>query len=161
MAGTDRPAALVTGAAGFIGSHLTRALADDGRVGVVALDDLSGGFRDNLPPNVTFVEGSVTDATLVARVFQEHGIRYVFHLAAYAAEGLSHFIRRFNYTNNVIGSVNIVNASVRHEVKCLVFTSSIAVYGAGQLPMHESTAPQPEDPYGISKYAVELDLKAA
>jgi UDP-glucose 4-epimerase len=50
---------------------------------------------------------------------------------------------------------------VRHEVKCLVFTSSIAVYGAGQLPMHESTAPQPEDPYGISKYAVELDLKAA
>ena len=54
---------------------------------------------------------------------------YVYHLAAYAAEGLSHFIRRFNYTNNVIGSVNLINAAVNHDVKCFVFTSSIAVYG--------------------------------
>src|SRR2546428_713462 len=100
---SDRPAALGTGAAGFIGSHLTRALVAGGRVRVVALDDLSGGFRDNLPADVEFVEGSVTDAALVGRLFEMYGIRYVFHLAAYAAEGLSHFIRRFNYTNNVIG----------------------------------------------------------
>src|SRR5437879_12816166 len=158
MAGTDRPAALVTGAAGFIGSHLTRALAADGRVRVVALDDLSGGFRDNLPPDVAFVEGSVTDAALVARVFQEHRIRYVFHLAAYAAEGLSHFIRRFNYTNNVIGSMNVLNEAVKAEVACFVFTSSIAVYGAGQTPMHEGLTPEPEDPYGVAKFAVEVDL---
>src|SRR5207244_1199036 len=91
----------------------------------------------------------------------EHRFDYVYHLAAYAAEGLSHFIRRFNYTNNLIASTNVINACVNHEVRCLVFTSSIAVYGAAQLPMHESTIPQPEDPYGISKYAVELDLKAA
>src|SRR5437016_2034654 len=106
MTGTDRPVALITGDAGFIGSHLTRRLAGGNRVRVVALDDLSGGFRDNLPDDVTFVEGSVTDAALVADLFRAHRIRYVFHLAAYAAEGLSHFIRRFNYTNNVIGSVN-------------------------------------------------------
>src|SRR5436190_18685440 len=161
MASIDRPAALVTGAAGFIGSHLTRALAADGRVRVLALDDLSGGFRDNLPPDVAFVEGSVTDAALVTRVFQEHRIRYVFHLAAYAAEGLSHFIRRFNYTNNVIGSMNLINEAVRHEVECFVFMSSIAVYGAGQSPLREDAIPTPEDPYGIAKYAVELDLRAA
>ena len=76
-------------------------------------------------------------------------------------KGLSHFIRRFNYTNNLIGSINLINEAVKHEIKCFVFTSSIAVYGANQLPMTEELAPQPEDPYGISKYAVELDLRAA
>jgi UDP-glucose 4-epimerase len=61
----------------------------------------------------------------------------------------------------LVGSINLINESVKHKVKCFVFTSSIAVYGAGQLPMTEQTVPQPEDPYGISKYAVEMDLKAA
>ncbi len=158
---TNRPAALVTGAAGFIGSHLTRALAASGRVRVVALDDLSGGFRDNLPPDVEFVEGSVTDAALVGRLFEREHVRYVFHLAAYAAEGLSHFIRRFNYTNNVIGSINLINEAVRHEIECFVFTSSIAVYGPIKPPMRESDTPAPEDPYGIAKLSVELDLAAA
>jgi UDP-glucose 4-epimerase len=157
----DRPVALVTGAAGFIGSHLTRALAAGGRVRVIALDDLSGGFRDNLPPDVEFVEGSVTDAALIGRVFETYNVRYVFHLAAYAAEGLSHFIRRFNYTNNVIGSVNLINESIRHEIECFVFTSSIAVYGPITPPMRESDTPAPEDPYGIAKLSVELDLAAA
>lgn len=84
----------------------------------------------------------------------------MFHLAAYAAEGLSHFIKNFNYTNNLLGSINLINASVNAgSVKCFVFTSSIAVYGHNQLPMNEGMIPQPEDPYGIAKYAVELDLK--
>jgi UDP-glucose 4-epimerase len=98
---------------------------------------------------------------LVAQLFQDVEFDYVYHLAAYAAEGLSHFIRRFNYTNNLVGSVNLINEAVKHRVRCFVFTSSIAVYGAGQLPMTEELAPRPEDPYGISKYAVELDLAAA
>src|ERR1043166_5500447 len=152
--------ALVTGGAGFIGSHVARP-CQQLRPSGGGLGDLSGGFRDQVPAGVTFVEGSICDAALVARLFDEHQFDYVYHLAAYAAEGLSHFIRRFNYTNNVIGSVNLINEAVRHQVRCFVFTSSIAVYGAGQVPMHEDMTPQPEDPYGIAKFAVELDLRAA
>ncbi|HEX3159066.1 MAG TPA: NAD-dependent epimerase/dehydratase family protein [Gemmatimonadaceae bacterium] len=151
---------LVTGGAGFIGAHLARALVQRGDT-VVVLDDLSGGFADNVPEGAFFVHASITDERAVERVFAEHRFDYVYHLAAYAAEGLSHFIRAFNYTNNVVGSMHIINACVRHEVQCLVFTSSIAVYGAGQLPMREELVPQPEDPYGVAKYAVELDLRAA
>jgi UDP-glucose 4-epimerase len=149
---------LVTGAAGFIGSHVCRNLLKQGHQ-VVGLDDLSGGFSDYVPAGVKFVEGSITDAALVEQLFAGNKFEHVFHLAAYAAEGLSHFIKRFNYTNNLLGSVNLINASVNHGVKCFVFTSSIAVYGRNQLPMTEDAVPQPEDPYGIAKYAVELDLK--
>jgi UDP-glucose 4-epimerase len=152
--------ALVTGAAGFIGSHVSRHLLEQGHP-VVGLDDLSGGFRDQVPAGAQFVEGSVTDQALVQRLFAEHRFEYVFHLAAYAAEGLSHFIKHFNYTNNLLGSVSLINASVNHGVKCFVFTSSIAVYGRNQVPMTEDLVPQPEDPYGIAKYAVELDLREA
>ncbi len=151
---------LVTGAAGFIGSHVCTHLLRQGH-GVVGLDDLSGGFRDHVPKDVKFVEGSVTDTALVQQLFARHQFEYVFHLAAYAAEGLSHFIKRFNYTNNLLGSVNLINAAVNHDVKCFVFASSIAVYGRNQLPMSEELVPQPEDPYGIAKYAVELDLREA
>lgn len=152
--------ALVTGGAGFIGSHVSRELLRLG-ASVTILDDLSGGFEDNIPSNARFIKGSVTDDKLVDKIFSEGNFDYVYHFAAYAAEGLSHFIRRFNYQNNVIGSVNLINAAVRHEVKCFVFTSSIAVYGAGQNPMKESLTPEPEDPYGIAKLSVEYDLRAA
>jgi UDP-glucose 4-epimerase len=152
---------LVTGAAGFIGSHVCLHLLSAGHT-VVGLDDLSGGFEDHVPRGTQFVCGSINDVELVNRLFAEHQFEYVFHLAAYAAEGLSHFIKRFNYTNNLIGSVNLINAAVNTgTVKCFVFTSSIAVYGRNQLPMTEEAVPQPEDPYGIAKYAVELDLKEA
>jgi UDP-glucose 4-epimerase len=150
---------LVTGGAGFLGSHVVESLIARGER-VVALDDLSGGFAENLPPDVAFVQGSILDTALIESIFQQHRVRRVYHLAAYAAEGLSHFIRRFNYQNNLIGSINLINASVNHEVECFVFTSSIAVYGPNQVPMHEELAPMPEDPYGISKLAVEQDLRA-
>ena len=151
---------LVTGAAGFIGSHVCAQLLQRG-CRVVGLDDLSGGFRDHVPDGVTFIEGSINDGPLVEKLFRENNFEHVFHLAAYAAEGLSHFIKHFNYTNNLLGSVNLINAAVNTGVKCFVFTSSIAVYGRNQLPMHEGLVPQPEDPYGIAKYAVELDLHEA
>ena len=151
---------LVTGGAGFIGSHVARHCLALGQE-VVVLDDLSGGFRDQVPAGAEFVQGNITDYELIRRLFAEHEFEYVYHLAAYAAEGLSHFIRRYNYDTNLMGSVNLINEAVNHRTRCFVFTSSIAVYGANQLPMHEDLIPQPEDPYGISKYAVELDLRAA
>lgn len=150
---------LVTGGAGFIGAHVNNALLAEGHETVV-LDDLSGGFTENVDPRSKFIKGSILDVDLIQRLFREHGFQRVYHLAAYAAEGLSHFIKRFNYNNNLIGSVNLINASVNHEVECFVFTSSIAVYGPGQLPMTEDMTPTPEDSYGVAKYAVELELKA-
>ena len=150
---------LVTGGAGFIGSHVAEELLKRNH-GVVILDDLSGGFMDNVARGAQFVQGSVTDPELINQLFDEHRFDYVFHLAAYAAEGLSHFIKRFNYHNNLIGSVNLINASVKTGVKCFVFTSSIAVYGANpELPMTEETLPYPEDPYGIAKLAIEHELR--
>jgi UDP-glucose 4-epimerase len=151
---------LVTGGAGFIGSHVAEVLVQRGNK-VTVLDDLSGGFVDNLAEGIRFVKGSINDSDLVNRLFKEEGYEFVFHLAAYAAEGLSHFIKRFNYNNNLIGSINLINAAVNHEVKCFVFTSSIAVYGTSPvLPMTEETPPHPEDSYGIAKLAVEQELQA-
>ena len=150
---------LLTGGAGFIVAHVCNELIDKGHK-VIVLDDLSGGFEENVNPKAIFIKGSITDHVLLEKIFNEYKFDYVYHLAAYAAEGLSHFIKRFNYTNNLIGSVNLINESVKHKIKCFVFTSSIAVYGRGQLPMREDMLPTPEDPYGISKLAVEMDLKS-
>ncbi len=151
---------LVTGGAGFIGSHVVDELIKL-KNEVIVLDDLSGGFEENVHKSAKLIKGSITDLELIESLFVEYKFEYVFHLAAYAAEGLSHFIKRFNYENNLIGSVNLINASVNYNVKCFVFTSSIAVYGAGQLPMTEDMIPTPEDSYGIAKYAVEQELKVS
>lgn len=151
---------LVTGGAGFIGSHVAKHLVDKGHI-VVVLDDLSGGFSDQVPVGCVFVKGSITDVKLVEKLFDQYKFNYVFHLAAYAAEGLSHFIRRFNYNDNLIGSVNLINQAVIHKVEHFVFTSSIACYGHATPPFVEDQPIVPVDPYAIAKYAVELDLHAA
>jgi UDP-glucose 4-epimerase len=152
--------ALVTGAAGFIGSHVADACLELG-MDVVATDDLSGGYVENVPQAAQWVQGDLRDAGFVASLWDGGQFDYVYHLGAYAAEGLSHFIRAYNYRTNLEASVNLVNQSVLHDAQRFVFTSSIAVYGSGQVPMTEDTVPMPEDPYGISKYAVELDLAAS
>lgn len=151
---------LVTGGAGFIGAHVTNHLVESGHT-VIVLDDLSGGFIENVNPKAKFIQGSITDHVLLEKLFNEYKFDYVYHLAAYAAEGLSHFIKRFNYNNNLIGSVNLINESIKHKVKCFVFTSSIAVYGAIPPPMVETAIPVPEDPYGIAKLAVEQELRVS
>lgn len=151
---------LVTGGAGFIGTHVTNDLIKRGHK-VVVLDDLSGGFEENIHPQAIFIKGSIENHELLSQVFSEYQFDYVYHLAAYAAEGLSHFIKRYNYNNNLIGSVNLINEAVKNNVKCFVFTSSIAVYGKGQVPLREDTFPLPEDSYGIAKLAVEQELRVS
>lgn len=152
---------LITGCVGLIGSHFSRYLLDKGYK-VYGIDDLSGGYEDNLPfgEHFHFYCGSVTDKKWFDAVFESIKPDYVYHFAAYAAEGLSPFIRNFNYTNNLIGSVNVINNCVKFNSK-LIFTSSMAVYGGGSPPFHEDDIPNPVDPYGIAKYAVEMDIKQA
>jgi UDP-glucose 4-epimerase len=114
---------LVTGGAGFIGSHVAENLLLKGYE-VVVLDDLSGGFRENIPNGAKFVEGSITDPLIVDATVKE--CDYIFHLAAFAAEGLSHFVKRFTYETIVIGSINLINSAINHDIKCFVFLSSMA-----------------------------------
>ena len=152
---------LVTGGAGFMGGHVVNELLSNSDHTVVVLDDISGGFIENVNPNAIFVEGSILDTTLIDQLCKQYKFNYIYHLAAYAAEGLSHFIKRFNYQNNLIGSVNLINAAICYDIERFVFTSSIAVYGENQLPMHEGLIPMPEDSYGIAKYAVEQELIAS
>jgi len=154
---------LITGAAGFIGSHVTRDLLRFYGNGyrIIAVDNLSGGFIENLPEGAEFVCADVSDQQIVNAIFKTFKPQFVFHLAAYAAEGLSFFIQNFNIRNNLISSVNLINASVNHKVERFVFTSSIAVYGHAKPPVDEACPTLPADPYGIAKSAVEQSLRVA
>lgn len=149
---------LVTGGAGFIGSHVVESIINKKKK-VIVLDDLSGGFKNNIPKGVLFIKGSITNKALLTKIFNDYKIDYIYHLAAYAAENLSHFIKSFNYNNNLMGSINLINLAVNYKVKCFVFTSSIAVYGHLTPPFTEDTMPVPADSYGIAKYAVEEELR--
>ena len=151
---------LITGVAGLLGANFSRYLLSKGHE-VVGIDDLSGGYADSVDPRVEFYEVDLTNSDRTAEVFSKEKPDYVFHFAAYAAEGLSPFIRNYNYRNNVLASANVINNCVNHDVKKVVFTSSMAVYGVGKPPFTEDQLPTPEDPYGIAKYAIEMDLKLA
>ena len=152
---------LVTGCAGLIGSHFTRYLLDVGH-DVVGIDDLSGGYIDNVDSRLDFYERDLIDADAVKKVFSDTKPEYVYHFAAYAAVGLSPFIRNFNYNSNLIASVNVINSSVNNNVKKFIFASSMDVYGGKHKPPYvEDMSLAPEDPYGISKYTVEQDIKSA
>lgn len=151
---------LITGAAGLIGSHLSKYLCDLNH-NVIGIDDLSGGYEDFVDKRVKLYKYNLIDSDKLAEIFQLEKPDYVYHLAAYAAEGLSHYIRNFNYKNNIICSINIINQCIVHDVKKLIFTSSMAVYGFGSPPFREDQIPSPVDPYGIAKYAIELDIKSA
>ncbi|MDI7275159.1 MAG: NAD-dependent epimerase/dehydratase family protein, partial [Anaerolineae bacterium] len=154
---------MLTGAAGFIGSHVARDLLRlyGSSHRVIAVDDLSGGYVQNLPKGVEFACADVSDQAIVRALFKAYQPRYVFHLAAYAAEGLSFFIQNFNCRNNLLATINLINESVNHDVERFVFTSSIAVYGHAEPPVDETCVPKPADPYGIAKYAVEQSLQVA
>ena len=152
---------LITGVAGLLGSRLADWIIEN-RKGykVVGIDDLSGGYAENVNPKVEFWHGNlVTDSNVVLRLFNTHKFDYVFHFAAYAAEGLSPFIRTFNYDNNLRATATIVNECIKQDVKRLVFTSTMAVYGHGEGGIfHEDMGRNPIDPYGIAKMACERDI---
>ena len=155
---------LITGNAGLLGSHFSKYLLDKG-YDVIGIDDLSGGYKDfvdkRIIDNNKFFNINLTETKKLNEIFETTKPDYVYHFAAYAAEGLSPFIRNFNYTSNLICSANIINACITHGVKKIIFTSSMAVYGVGNPPFKEDQLPSPADPYGIAKYAVEMDLKLA
>ena len=151
---------LITGVAGLLGNNLSRHFIKNGHK-VIGIDDFSGGYKDLVHPQVQLYERNLVDDKAVSYIFATERPDYVFHFAAYAAVGLSPFIRKHNYLNNVVASANIINACINYDVKKIIFASSMDVYGTQAPPFVESQKPMPEDPYGIAKYAVEQDLAAA
>ena len=153
---------LITGVAGLIGSRLADwVIENKPEYKVVGIDDLSGGSQLNIHPKVDFWQMNLVDHP-IENCFEVNKFDYVFHFAAYAAEGLSPFIRCFNYDNNLKATARIVNECIRHDVKRLVFTSTLAVYGHGYGGIFDETQiPKPIDPYGVAKYACEMDIQIA
>ena len=155
---------LITGVAGLLGSRLSDwILENKPEFEVYGIDDLSGGYLENVDPRVHFTNLNLSNSnTELTSVFGRIQPDYVFHLAAYAAEGLSPFIRTYNYDNNLRSTAAIVNECIRSNVKRLVFTSTLAVYGHGYGGIFdESQIPNPIDPYGVAKYACEMDIRIA
>ena len=153
---------LITGVAGLIGSRLADWIIENlPDHSVIGIDDLSGGYEENVNPEVKFYKMDLKDPSL-KDIFSKENPDYVFHLAAYAAEGLSPFIRQYNYQNNLVATANVVNECIRHGIKRLVFTSTLAVYGHGEGGVfNEEQTPNPIDPYGVAKYACEIDIRIA
>jgi UDP-glucose 4-epimerase len=151
---------LITGCAGLLGSNFSRYLLDK-KYNVIGIDNFFGGYKDFLPTNENFKFYELNlETSDLNEIFNNHSIDCVFHFAAYAAEGLSPFIRKFNYTNNVISSVNLINHCIQRDIK-IVFTSSMAVYGNQIAPFNENMTPSPIDPYGIAKFSIEQDIISA
>lgn len=153
---------LITGVAGLIGSRLADWILDNHPdVKVIGVDDLSGGYKENVHPDVIFYPVNINSDSFKT-IFKEHKIDYVFHLAAYAAEGLSPFIRQYNYENNLVSTSRVINECIKYDIKRLVFTSTLAVYGHGNYGIFdEAQIPKPIDPYGVAKYACEMDIQIA
>jgi len=153
---------LITGVAGLLGSRLADwILENQSDYQVVGIDDLSGGYEENIHPKVHFHQINLNDSKL-DQIFEQHKPDYVFHFAAYAAEGLSPFIRTYNYDNNLKATAAVVNGCIKHDVKRLVFTSTLAVYGHGYGGIFdEAQVPKPIDPYGVAKYGCEMDIQIA
>ena len=153
---------LITGVAGLLGSKLADWILENTDNDVIGIDDLSGGYVDNINPKIKFHKFNLLDTNKVNDVFKENKIDIVYHFAAYAAEGLSPFIRRYNYENNLITSINLINASITYGIGRFVFASSMSVYGNKyEPPFSEDLQQAPIDPYGVAKFSVEQDLQIA
>ena len=153
---------LITGVAGLLGSRLSDYIIENHtNVHIVGIDDMSGGYKENVNSKVELWEMNLVNGN-VEECFERHQFDYVYHFAAYAAEGLSPFIRTYNYQNNLVATSRIITQCIKHNVKRLVFTSTLAVYGHqdGNI-FDESLVPKPIDPYGVAKYGCEMDIQIA
>lgn len=150
---------LVTGGAGYIGSHVVRALVDAGMPTVV-LDDLSSGHRTFVPRDVPFIQGSILDGSLVLQALEDHAITGVIHVAGYKYAGVSVQRPLHTYEQNVTGTARLLAAMESHGVDRIVFSSSAAVYGTPSVELvTEQTPKAPESPYGESKLIGEWLLR--
>jgi UDP-glucose 4-epimerase len=155
---------VVTGCAGLIGANFCEFLIKQGGYTVFGIDDLSGGFRENVAEGVNFLKADLTnreDQVSIEEIFSSNKIDYIFNFAAYAAEGLSPFIRQYNYMSNTVANAFLINMAIKYSIRRFIFTSSMATYGENSVPFVETMQPNPIDPYGIAKYACEMDLRVA
>lgn len=150
---------LVTGGAGYIGSHVVRLLLAENYTPIV-LDNLSTGKREYLVDGVTFYEGNTQDAVLLKRIFSEHAVEAVIHLAASLEVAESVEFPEKYIQNNVGGTLALLIAMSEAEIKTIVFSSTAAVYGnQDKVPIHEDAICEPVDPYGYSKLTAEQSLR--
>ena len=151
---------LVTGGAGFIGSHLLQLLQGQQGVEVVVYDNLSSGRREHVPKGIRLVEGDVWDAEGLARLFVSEGFDSVVHLAAQTMVPYSLSHPEEDCQINLLGLINILECCRKYAVKHIVFSSSAAVYGDNlNIPLHEEEKPMPTSAYGITKMASEHYLR--
>lgn len=161
---TDNKYVLITGVAGLLGSKLADWIIENKKeYTVIGIDNLFGGYIENINKEVIFFNRDLSKDD-ISDIFKEYKIDYVFHFAAYAAEGLSPFMRKFNWYNNSVSTANIINECIENDIKRLIYTSSMSIYGHGDMKLNrfdENDIPCPIDPYGISKYACEMDIRVA
>jgi len=153
---------MITGVAGFLGSRFAKYLIENKKCKIIGIDDLSGGYIENVPEKCVFYQKNIEEREQIIKIIRYHRPDIIYHFSAYATEGLSPFIRQYNYTNNLIASTNLITGAIEYGVKRFVFASSMAVYGdKHKPPFDESLQQTPIDPYGVAKFAVEQDLKIA
>ena len=146
---------LVTGVAGFLGSHLAERFIKLGHE-VIGIDNMIGGYEDNIPNKIKFYNFDCCDLKNIDFIMKK--VDVVYHCAATAHEGLSVFSPIEITKNKYLDSITIITSAINHNVKRIIYCSSMARYGQGKTPFHEEMEPKPIDPYGISKVAVEKVL---
>lgn len=150
---------LVTGGAGYIGSHMVKVLLEKGHE-VVVVDSLERGFRDAIDERAKFVEGNLLDKSFVEQIFSTDHFDGVIHFAAYIAVGESMEFPGMYFENNTTGALHIIQAMQKNNINNFIFSSTAAVYGTPvTIPISEDHQKKPESPYGESKLMVEKMLQ--